>query len=151
MEQRVGGRHDSLTAPSLVHIFRLAMNPPKFTARTKVIEAKFWRHANGKTEPVRDWLLAMPAEDRKNIGGDIQRVECEWPTGMPLVKSLSGGLFEVRSSLPSNKIARTIFGVDDGKLVLLHGFLKTTQKTPTADLELARDRWREWKRQKAKK
>jgi hypothetical protein len=55
----------------------------------------------------------MPARDRKNIGGDIQRIECEWPLGMPLVKSLSGGLFEARSSLPSNKISRTLFGIDD--------------------------------------
>ena len=127
------------------------MIPAKFRARTKVVEAKFWRHANGKTEPVRDWLLAMPAGDRKNIGGDIQRVECEWPVGMPLVKSLSGGLFEIRSSLPSNKIARTFFCVNEGKLVLLHGFIKTTQKTPKAELDLARDRLRDWKRQTAKK
>jgi phage-related protein len=124
------------------------MTPARFTARTKVLEAKFWRHANGKTEPVRDWLLALPAEDRKNIGGDIQRVECEWPVGMPLVKSLSGGLFEVRSSLPSRRIARAFFAVDEGKLVLLHGFIKTTQKTPKSELDLARDRLREWKRQR---
>jgi len=71
--------------------------------------------------------------------------------GMPLVKSLSGGLFGVRSSLPSRKIARTLFGVDDGKLILLHGFIKTTQKTPKADPDLAKDRWRDWKSQKAKK
>ncbi|MDQ7249446.1 type II toxin-antitoxin system RelE/ParE family toxin [Dongia sedimenti] len=122
------------------------MSAAKLTARAKVIQAKFWKHANRQAEPVRDWLLALPAEDRKNIGGDIQRVECEWPVGMPLVRSLSGGLFEVRSSLPSNKIARTLFGIDDGKMVLLHGFTKTTQKTPKADLDLARDRWREWKK-----
>ena len=127
------------------------MTTAKFTAKPKVIEAKFWKQANGSTEPVRNWLLAMPAEDRKNIGGDIQRVECEWPIGMPLVKAMAGGLFEVRSSLPSNKIARTLFGVDSAKMILLHGFIKTTQKTPKADLDLARDRWREWKKQSAKK
>jgi phage-related protein len=127
------------------------MTTTKFMARTKVIEARFWKQANGKAEPVRDWLLVLPVEDRKNIGGDIQRVECEWPIGMPLVKSMSGGLFEVRSSLPSNKSARTLFGVDDGKMVLLHGFIKTTQKTPKADLDLARDRWREWKNLKTKR
>lgn len=113
---------------------------------SKVIEAKFWRQANGKSEPVRDWLIALSAEDRKHIGGDIQRVEFEWPIGMPLVKGMSGGLFEVRSSLPGGRIARTFFGVDDGRMVLLHGFLKTTQKTPKTDLDLARNRWREWKK-----
>lgn len=127
------------------------MSSSKFTARPKVIEARFWKQANGKTEPVRDWLLGLPAEDRKDIGGDIQRVECEWPIGMPLVRGMSGGLFEVRSSLPSNRIVRTLFAVDEGKMILLHGFIKTTQKTPKADLDLAKDRWRAWQKQKAKK
>jgi phage-related protein len=120
-----------------------------FAAKPKVIEARFWKLANGKTEPVRDWLLDLPQADRKNIGGDIQRVECEWPDlGMPLVRSLRGGLFEVRSSLPSSRNARVIFAVDSGKMVLLHGFVKTTQQTAKFDIDLAKSRWSDWKKQR---
>ena len=67
-------------------------------------------------------------------------VELGWPIGMPTCRPLGKGLYEVRSNLPSNKIARTIFCIYFGKMVLLHGFIKKTQKTPKQDLELALDR-----------
>lgn len=56
---------------------------------------------------------------------------------MPLVRSLGDGLWEVRSSLTGGKIARVIFTVEQGSMVLLHGCIKQTQKTPKRDLELA--------------
>lgn len=53
------------------------------------------------------------------------------------------GLWEVRSSLPSQRIARVIFAFDAGEIVLLHGFIKKTQKTPRDDIELALKRLKE--------
>ncbi len=59
--------------------------------------------------------------------------------GMPVCRPLGNGLYEVRSNLSSNRIARVLFYIDVcNRMVLLHGFLKKTQKTPQADLELAR-------------
>jgi phage-related protein len=60
-----------------------------------------------------------------------------WPIGMPLVRSLGSGLWEVRSSLPRGRIARVLFCVHDEQMVLLHAFIKKTQKTPKQDLDLA--------------
>ena len=68
------------------------------------------------------------------------------PVGMPLCKSLGDGLWEIRSDLPSRRIARVLFCVTEGELLLLHGFIKKTQKTPPSDLKLARRRMREAKR-----
>jgi phage-related protein len=98
----------------------------------------FYRTETGK-EPVREWLKSLSREDRKIIGEDIKTVQFGWPLGMPLIRKLDRGLWEVRSSL-SNRIARTIFTVDEGVMVLLHGFIKKSQKTPTRDLELAKRR-----------
>ena len=53
------------------------------------------------------------------------------------------GLWEVRSTLPSQRIARVQFCVHDGHLVALHAFIKKTQATPAADLSLARQRMKE--------
>jgi phage-related protein len=92
---------------------------------------------------VRDWLRDLPAEDRRAIGADIATVEHGWPIGMPTCKSLGDGLWEVRTNLSRRRIARVIFVMMDGQMALLHGFLKTTQKTPKADLDLARARKRE--------
>ena len=65
---------------------------------------------------------------------------------MPVVRPLGQGLWEVRSRLPRDRIARVIFCVVRGHMVLLHGFLKKTQKTPDEDLTLARRRMKEFER-----
>ncbi len=51
--------------------------------------------------------------------------------------SLGRDLWEVRSSLTQGKIARLIFCVSDGQMVLLHAFIKKTQKTPQHEIDLA--------------
>jgi phage-related protein len=90
-------------------------------------------------EPVRDWLKGLSLEDRKCIGEDIKTVEFGWPVGMPVCRPMGGGVYEVRSNLAQNRIARVLFYFDKKRrMVLLHGFIKKTRKTPDEDLELAR-------------
>jgi phage-related protein len=105
------------------------------------IRLVFYRSSAG-TEPVLDWLKSLPAEERKEIGRDLMRAQWRWPVGMPLCRSLGDGLWEVRSNLPG-RIARVLFCTNDGNIVALHGFIKKTQKTPVADMELARKRMKE--------
>lgn len=90
-------------------------------------------------EPVREWLKALSKEDRKAIGEDILTVQYAWPVGKPLVDHLGDGVWEVRSRL-KDTIARTLFSVVDEDIVLLHGFIKKSQKTPKQDLDLAKKR-----------
>jgi len=88
---------------------------------------------------VREWLKGLSPDDRKRIGEDIKTVEFGWPVGMPVCRPLGGGIYEVRSGLAQNRIARVLFYIDrKTRMVLLHGFIKKTQKTPGEDLELAR-------------
>jgi phage-related protein len=103
----------------------------------------FYRTPAG-AEVVRDWLKGLAEGDRALIGQDLMRVQFRWPVGMPLCRPLGDGLWEARSDLPSNRIARVFFCFTDGRLVALHGIIKKTQKTPAADLELARKRKREF-------
>ena len=91
-------------------------------------------------EPVRDWLKSLDLADRKIIGEDIKDVEFAWPIGMPLCRSLDGGLWEVRSDLTNGRIGRVLFCIDGGRMVLLHGFIKKTQRTPAPELDLAKKR-----------
>ena len=92
---------------------------------------------------MRNWLKSLPLdEDRKRIGEDIKTVEFGWPIGMPVCRSLGDGVYEVRTSLAQNRIARILFYIDKkGRMVLLHGFIKKTPKTPNEDLELARTKY----------
>jgi len=112
------------------------------SADFKRIPAVFYRSDTGR-EPVRMWLKELGADDRRQLGKDIATVEHGWPVGIPLCRSLGGGLWEIRSSLGSSKIARVIFCIAHGRMVLLHAFIKKSQKTPAGDLKIARERQKE--------
>jgi phage-related protein len=98
----------------------------------------------GGVEVVRDWLRGLDEADRNAIGQDLMRVQYRWPVGMPLCRALGNGLWEVRSNLTSNRIARVLFSVHQGRIVALHGFIKKTRKAPADDLALARRRKNEF-------
>lgn len=94
-------------------------------------------------EPVKEWLIELSREDRKAIGTDIKTVEFGWPVGMPVCRPLKDGLYEVRTNLNGGRIARVMFCFNKGNMMLLHGFIKKSQKTPKQELELAKKRKRE--------
>lgn len=112
---------------------------PKSERRPKKLPASFYATPAG-TEPVREWLKTLAPADRKTVGEDIATLEFAWPVGMPVCRPLGDGLFEVRSTLEGNRIARVLFCTTKQTLVLLHAFVKKTQKTPAAHLGLARKR-----------
>jgi phage-related protein len=112
--------------------------PEEPERQSKRVPAIFYRTEAGG-EPVREWLRGLPPEDRKRIGEDIKTVEFGWPIGMPVCRPLGKGIYEVRTSLGQNRIARILFYIDRrGRMVLLHGFIKKTQKTQREDLDLAK-------------
>lgn len=111
-------------------------------AELKKLPAAFYATASGN-EPVREWLKDLDVEDRRTVGQDIATAEFGWPVGMPLSRSLGKGLFEIRSNISDRRIARVIFAVVDRQMVLLHGFVKKTKKTPKPDLALAAKRLKE--------
>jgi phage-related protein len=110
--------------------------------RLAEIPVVFHRTAAG-AEPVRDWLRGLSAEDRRIIGTDLATVQVGWPIGMPLCRSLGSGMWELRSRLTSNRIARLVFFVAQGRIGIVHGFIKKTQKTPLSEIALARRRMNE--------
>jgi phage-related protein len=99
------------------------------------LPAVFFQTETGR-EPVREWLKDLPKDERRIIGEDIMTVQFRWPLGMPLVDNLGSGIWEIRSRL-ANRIARTLFFVHEGEIILLHGFIKKTKKTPNEDRALA--------------
>ena len=106
------------------------------------IELVFYQTVAGNV-PARDWLLGLTNANRREIGQDLQRIQFRWPIGMPLVRPIGKGLFEVRTSLTDGTIARVMICFHAGEIYVLHGFIKKTQKAPAADLDLARKRQRD--------
>lgn len=99
------------------------------------IEVYFYREESGKS-PVQTWLQKLSQDDRKIIGRDIKKIQISWPVDNLLVKPLGSKMWEIRSKL-DNRIVRIIFVFHDSKIILLHGFIKKTQKTPQQEIDLA--------------
>ncbi len=98
----------------------------------------FYRTDAGN-EPALDWFRDLSAEERRIVGFDLRTLQIGFPMGMPLCKSLGDGLWELRSTLPG-KIARVIFFIDGEKFIIVHGFIKKSQKTPKEELNAAKAR-----------
>lgn len=104
----------------------------------EVRQVVFYRSASGR-EPVREWLKQLDPASRKMVGEDLYTLQLGWPVGMPLARKIEAGLWEQRSKV-ANGIARILFTENTGRLILLHGFIKKSQKLPDSDLKLARQR-----------
>lgn len=103
-----------------------------------VLVVRFYRSSNGN-EPSREWLKSLTKENKKAIGEDIKTVQLGWPLGMPVVEKLEPGLWQVRTHIKDG-IARVLFTTRGNIMVLLHGFIKKSQRTPEDDLKVARRR-----------
>ena len=113
----------ALPNPSL-----LEFAPISVQSMRSVLSVHFYRNTAGK-EPVRNWLTdELPSEARKAIGTDIKTVQLGWPIGMPVVRKMESGLWEVRSRIPEGT-ARVFFTIVETRMVLLHGFVKKTRTT----------------------
>ncbi|WP_341327721.1 type II toxin-antitoxin system RelE/ParE family toxin [Methylotuvimicrobium sp. KM2] len=84
-------------------------------------------------------MKGLSAQDRKTIGEDIKTVQFGWPLGMPLVDHLEGDIWEVRIKL-DKRIARVLCVIGKHTMILLHGFIKKSQKTPKSEIDLAKQR-----------
>ncbi len=108
------------------------------------LPVRFFRTETGN-EPVRSWIRSLSGVEKQRIGIDIKTVQFGWPLGMPLVRNLSPGIWEIRTYL-EKKISRVLITVFEGEIVLLHGFIKKTNKTPNDDLDLAIRRMKQIRR-----
>ena len=108
------------------------------------LEVRFFRTETGN-EPVREWLRSLSNEDKKAIGEDIKTVQYGWPIGMPLARKMCNGIWEVRTRL-ENKISRVLFTLSENQIILLHGFIKKTEKAPKDDIDLAIKRMKQLNR-----
>ena len=88
-------------------------------------------------------MAGLSTKIARTIGTDLATLQVGWPIGMPLCRSLGAGLWEVRSKLANNRTARLVFFVAEGRIGILHGFIKKTQKTPPAEIALAQKRMKE--------
>jgi phage-related protein len=99
---------------------------------------EFYADANGDS-PVLEWYESLDEKSQAKLVWIFQLLEANGiEVGMPYVKPLEDKLFEVRTEV-NRRALRVIYFVYTGRrFILLHGFQKKTQKTPTKELEKAK-------------
>jgi len=107
----------------------------------KRVFAIFFRTESGAV-PALEWIKSLDKEDRYKIGDALKTVEFGWPVGMPLCRKMTKGLWEMRVRLTGERNARLLFCIHDNHVVVLHGLIKKSRKTPQVDLDTA------WQRKK---
>ena len=105
----------------------------------KKLQADFFK-TEQNNEPVRDFLKALSPDDKKSVGADIMALRCCGRQGYPTVRKLDVDLWEIRSSISDKRICRVLFTVSGKRMILLHAFIKKSQKTPKDDMELGKKR-----------
>lgn len=103
---------------------------------TKTLPVRFFATTSG-SEPVREFLMELSDDDRRTVGIQIAKIEFGWPIGMPVCRLLRDNLYEVRVNISSGRIVRVLFTPFDGEAILLHAFIKKTQKTPVKEIDVA--------------
>ena len=93
---------------------------------------------------VDEQILAMPPKIQARMLRLLELMEKHGANiGPPHTESMGGGLFEIRAKAAEG-IGRGLFCYLKGRhIFVLHAFIKKSQKTPKADLELARQRQHE--------
>ena len=105
---------------------------------------RFYAEINSGKEPVKKLMDSLEKPEIKILSNSIGLLKKIWPVGMPFVRCMKEGLYELRVQL-INRQARIFFLVDNEHIVLLHGFIKKTQTTPPKELRLAYKRLQVYK------
>lgn len=106
-------------------------------------QVEFYTDCDGN-KPVKEWLISLNVKARAKVLRNISLLEkFGLDVKEPFVKPLENKLFEVRAK-DSEGIYRVIYFAHTGrKFILLHGFIKKTQKTPRKEIEIATKRMEE--------
>lgn len=111
----------------------------------KKLHAVFYASISGR-EPVKEFFKKeLSFSEMEKIYTSIRTIERAWPLGKPLVDHIKGNLWEIRCNL-NNRIVRVLFANIENEMVLLHGFIKKTQKTPQEEIKLAEKRIKEYEK-----
>ena len=96
--------------------------------------------------PVKEFIDSLDVKMRAKVFGRLALLEEHGQRlGMPFSRHLKDGIYELRTSQGSNITRVLYFFVVDERVILTHGFVKKTQKTPAREIERAkraRDDWR---------
>lgn len=110
----------------------------------------FYETSEGRT-PVQDFIESLDERTQDKFYYKQSLLESMGPRlRFPHTDDLKDGLFELRFKGTEGQIRVLFFFVINKKIILVHGFVKKTQKTPKNELKTARERMKEYTRRQKK-
>lgn len=106
----------------------------------------------GDKKPFEDFVLSLPKKERARVFEAINYFLQLRNENLPIKESLSkhieDEIFELRVTL-RDRIARNLYFYQKGsKIVITHGFIKKTRKTPRKEIETAKKLRKQYLRSK---
>lgn len=101
-------------------------------------KAEFYETEEGK-KPAKDFMLSQNSKMKAKLFGLVSILE-QYGNQLrePYSKPLGDGIFELRAKVGTD-ISRVLsFFYYEGRIVLTHGFVKKTKKTPSSEIEYAK-------------
>lgn len=117
-----------------------------------VWNVKFYQKDNGNI-PVLDFLNSLEPKMRAKVYSEIKLLEqfgimLREPYASPIKGKEYKGLYELRTKFATDITRVFYFLYEKNNFVLLHGFTKKSNKTPTGELEIAKNRMEDYKTRK---
>lgn len=109
-----------------------------------MFQIEFYESEDKKT-PVSDFLDSLDDKMAAKLVGLMELLaENGTELRMPYSRHLVDGIFELRCKQGSN-ITRTLYFFYSGKrIIVTNGFVKKTDKTPSKEIKLAKERQSDW-------
>ncbi len=100
--------------------------------------AEFYKTKDG-TKPAKEFMLSQEPKMRAKLFGLVDMLE-QYGNQLrePYSKSLGDGIFEIRAKVGTDITRVLYFFYYEGRIILTHGFVKKTQKTPPSEIERAK-------------
>ena len=110
-----------------------------------MFEIDYYKESNGNV-PVEEFIDSLDMKMRAKVFGRLELLE-EYGSqlGMPFSKHLDDGIFELRTAQGKNITRILYFFVVGQRIILTHGFVKKTQKTPAREIERAKKIRKDWR------
>lgn len=110
-----------------------------------MFEVDYYEDEGGR-KPAKEFIDALDVKMRAKVFGRLELLEEHGSRlGMPFARHLEDGIYELRTVQGSNITRILYFFVVGERVILTHGFVKKTQKTPPREIGRAkrmRDDWR---------
>ena len=101
-------------------------------------KAEYYKEEDGR-KPAKEFMLSQNPKMKAKLFGLVDTLE-QYGNQLrePYSKHLEDGIFELRAKVGTDISRVLYFFYYEGRIILTHGFVKKTQKTPPSEIKKAK-------------